>query len=291
MEKLELSQVVQGFWRLNTWQMDSQTLNRHLNELVEMGVTSMDHADIYGDYTCEGLFGQALKLSPNLRDSMQIITKCGIELVSKTQKLHDYHQYNYTKEHIEASVERSLKELNINEIDLLLLHRPSPLLNPVEVADTLKGLHQGGKVKHFGVSNFKRHQFDVLQKAMQSIGLNLEYNQVEISPLCLENIEDGTLNDMLTRDVDIMCWSPLAGGNIFKTSETNRVLQSVAKKYETTIDDISYRFINQLPNKIHPIVGSQNIQRTQIAQKAMNSSLDSKDWFEIYKATLGRDIL
>ncbi|WP_414043791.1 aldo/keto reductase [Macrococcus sp. EM39E] len=288
---MNMSEVVQGFWRLNTWDYNKESLNRHLHELVDLGVTTMDHADIYGDYTCETIFGEALSLTPALRQKMQIVTKCGIVLSSKTMPQFDFHKYDYSKAHIEASVERSLKELKVDEIDLLLLHRPSPLLDAEVVAETLKGLQQKGYVKQFGVSNFKAYQFDHLNKAMQAAGLTLDYNQVEVSPLTLENIEDGTLNHMKTNNVDLMAWSPLAGGEIFKTGKVQTVLIAIAAQYNTTIDDIAYRFINHLPYSIHSIVGSQNIERTKVALASKKESMTDNEWFMIYTAALGRDIL
>lgn len=291
MTKINMSPVVQGFWRLNTWSYNKEQLNRHLHELVDLGVTTMDHADIYGDYTCESIFGEALSMTPTLRQKMQIVTKCGIVLRSKTRPAFDFHKYDYSKAHIEASVEHSLKALQVDNIDLLLLHRPSPLLNPEVVADTLKGLQTKGYVKSFGVSNFKAHQFDALNQAMANVGLTLNYNQVELSPLTLENIEDGTLNHMQTHNVDLMAWSPLAGGEIFKHGTVQTVLSEIAAHYGTTPDDIAYRFIYHLPHNIHPIVGSQNIERTKVALDAKDKNLTDNEWFMIYMAALGRDIL
>ncbi|MCE4955901.1 aldo/keto reductase [Macrococcoides caseolyticum] len=288
---MNMSKVVQGFWRLDTWHYSKDVLNRHLHELVDLGVTTMDHADIYGDYTCESIFGEALSLTPHLRQQMQIVTKCGIVLNSKTMPQFDFHKYDYSQAHIEASVERSLKSLHVEEIDLLLLHRPSPLLDAAEVAHTLKGLHDKGYVKHFGVSNFKAHQFDRLNQEMQKVDLPLQYNQLEVSPICLENIEDGTFNHMQTNQVGLMAWSPLAGGAIFQTGKVQTVLAGIAAHYNTTVDDIAYRFIHHLPYAIHPIVGSKNLERTKVAINAQEKKLTDNEWFMIYTAALGRDIL
>ncbi|WP_414044802.1 aldo/keto reductase [Macrococcus equi] len=288
---MKMSDVVQGFWRLDTWDYSKNELNTFLHELVSNGITTMDHADIYGDYTCEAIFGEALQMSKCLRDEMQIVTKCGIVLNSKTMPQFNYHKYDYSAEHITASVERSLSNLKVDDIDLLLLHRPSPLLDSEIVADTLKTLNEKGWVRSFGVSNFKAHQFDELNQAMQRVGLSLDYNQVELSALTLENIEDGTLNHMKKQHVDLMAWSPLAGGDIFKPGEVNHVMSDIAKQYQTSIDDIAYRFIYHMPYKIYPIVGSKNIERTKLVLNAKHQPLKDDEWFEIYKAALGRDIL
>lgn len=291
MDKIEMSKVVQGFWRLDSWQYSREELNHYLHKLVDLGITTMDHADIYGDYTCERIFGEALNKTPELRKKMQIVTKCGIVLNSKTRPEYNFHKYDYSRKHIHQSVKNSLTNLNIEEIDVLLLHRPSPLLDAQEVALSLKELHSQGLVRQFGVSNFKAHQFDVLCQAMQQVGLTLDYNQLEISPMCLENIEDGTLNHMQKEKVKMMAWSPLAGGNIFKSGVVHNQLTEIAAQYDTTIDDISYRFINRLPQQIHTIVGSKDIDRVKLALKATELPLTDDEWFKIYTAALGRDIL
>lgn len=287
-----MSKVVQGFWRLNEWKMTKEELNHPLHDLTELGITTMDHADIYGSYTCETIFGEALQLTPSLRNNMEIVTKCGIMLPSERMNF-DHHIYNYSRGHINKSVDRSLTELHVNEIDLLLLHRPSPLMDVNEVAETLAILKQSGKVKHFGVSNFKDFQYQSLSRAMKAVNLEIEVNQLEVSAVELENLEDGTLHHMQQHNVGLMAWSPLGGGKIFDQQNTSfiEVLNRVADIHHTTIDCVMYAWLYKLPFNIHPIVGSQHLHRAQAALTAQNINLTDNEWFEIYKETLGRDIL
>lgn len=292
MTTIQMSDVIQGFWRLNEWKMSNKALNYHLHTLVEQGITTMDHADIYGGYSCEGLFGEALSLTPALRQKMQIVTKCGIVLPSEKMGF-NHHIYDYSKQHIHMSVDRSLDQLQVDEIDLLLLHRPSPLMDAEEVAETLLSLQQVGKVRRFGVSNFKDHQYQLLKQAMTKVGLDIDVNQLEISAVELGNIEDGTLQRMKLDDVDIMAWSPLGGGKIFREdgSSQKAVLERIAERYDTTLDVVMYAWLNHLPYDIHPIVGSQQITRAQAALKARDLNITDQDWFDMYKEALGRDIL
>ena len=143
---VDFSKMIQGFWRANEWQYTDQELNRFINQLVDRGITTMDHADIYGDYQCESIFGKALQLSPNLRDDIQVVSKCGIVLPSKTQTFTDGHRYDHSRQHIIRSVNNSLQRLNVDYLDSLLIHRPSPLMNPDEITDALKELVDEGKI-------------------------------------------------------------------------------------------------------------------------------------------------
>ncbi len=294
-EMVTMSDVVQGFWRLAEWKYSNKEVNRMLHELIDRGITAMDHADIYGNYQCETLFGDALSITPGIRKEMHIITKCGIVLPSEKMGF-DYHKYDYSKDHIMNSVDRSLKELQVDDIDTLLLHRPSPLMDPHEVAATLKTLQQQGKVRQFGVSNFKVHQYLPLKEAMQDQKLSITVNQLEISAAELENLEDGTINWMHKDHVSIMAWSPLGGGKLFDqqhiaTQQVVQQLEEIAQKHQTTSDVIAYAWLYHMPYAIKPIVGSRSIERSDVALKAKDIQLTDNEWFEIYKQKLGRDIL
>ncbi|TDM12214.1 aldo/keto reductase [Macrococcus lamae] len=294
-EMVPMSDVIQGFWRLTEWNYSKEETNYMLHQLIDKGITAMDHADIYGSYQCETLFGEALSLTPEIRKEMHIITKCGIVLPSEMMGFNS-HKYDYSEKHITASVNRSLKELHVDEIDTLLLHRPSPLMDPFEVAGTLRTLQQQGKVRQFGVSNFKYHQYVPFKEAMDNQNLIVAVNQLEISAAELENLEDGTLNWMLKDNVSIMAWSPLGGGKLFDrdnqlTAPVLDVLEEIAQKHLTTTDVIAYAWLYHMPYRIKPIVGSRSIARADIAVKAKNVELSDDEWFEIYKQRLGRDIL
>lgn len=188
---LEFSRIIQGFWRLAEWNMPKQELLSFIENCMEMGITTFDHADIYGGYTCESLFGEALQLQPSLRDNMQIVTKCGIAPPSpKFPKRYVAH-YNTSTKHIVKSVEQSLQNLHTDYIDLLLIHRPDPFMDPSEAAEAFTRLKQEGKVRHFGVSNFLPSQFNMLSSYLD---FPLITNQIEVSAMQLEHFEKGTIN-------------------------------------------------------------------------------------------------
>jgi len=161
-DNLEISRIVHGHWRLVDWQLSNQDLLKLTNQCIDLGITTFDHADIYGDYSCEELFGDVLKLDKSLRQKIQIISKCGIKLMSKKFPERQLKTYDYSYAHIVKSVENSLKNLNTDYLDILLLHRPSPFFNPSEVAKAFSKLKKEGKVLNFGVSNFTAQQFEML---------------------------------------------------------------------------------------------------------------------------------
>src|SRR6056297_1586106 len=189
--ELHLSRIVHGHWRLLDWNTDAQSLLNLTQQAIELGITSFDHADIYGDYGVESAFGKALSLKKALRKDIQIISKCGIKLLSEKYPDRKVKHYDYSAGHIIASVENSLKNLQTDYIDLLLLHRPAPFLDPAEVAEAFSKLHKSGKILHFGVSNFKPEQFEMLESYTDQ---PLVTNQVEISPVCLEHFENGNID-------------------------------------------------------------------------------------------------
>lgn len=218
---LEFSRIIQGFWRLADWNMSDQELLSFVESCMEMGITTFDHADIYGGYTCESLFGEALQLKPHLRDQMQIITKCGIAPPSPKFPDRYVAHYNTSADHIVQSAEQSLKNLHTDYIDVLLIHRPDPFMDPAEVAKAFSRLKQDGKVRHFGVSNFLPSQLNMLSSYLD---FPLITNQIEVSPMQLEHFEKGTIDQCQEKRIAPMIWSPLAGGEIFK-GESERAVR------------------------------------------------------------------
>ena len=190
-EDLEFSRVIHGLWRLNEWNVSDGELLNLIEWCISQGITTFDHADIYGGYTCEKLFGGALSLSPSIRERIEIVTKCGIVIESPERPGNKSHHYNTSKSHILASAEQSLLNLNTDYLDVLLIHRPDPLMDPEAVAEAFHALKSSGKVRYFGVSNFKAHQYRMLESYLDD---PLITNQIEISAYELENIHDGTLD-------------------------------------------------------------------------------------------------
>jgi predicted oxidoreductase len=292
-EDLSFSRIIHGLWRLSEWNKSKEETLSLIQYCLEQGITTFDHADIYGSYTCEEMFGDALSLTPSIREKMEIVTKCGIVLPSPNRPQHQTHHYNTSKKHILCSVEQSLKNLRTEYIDVLLIHRPNPLMNVDEVAEAFTQLKKEGKVRHFGVSNFKVHQWNMLQS---HLSFPLVTNQIELSAYNLENIEDGTLNLCQEKRIAPMAWSPLAGGNIFTGQDDKAVrLRETLEKIQGEIgaegiDSILYAWLLNHPARIMPIVGSGKKERIQTAIDSRSITLDHNQWFEILQSSMGQDI-
>lgn len=290
---LEFSRIVHGYWRLIDWNISNDDLVKLIEEVYDLGITTVDHADIYGNFRCEEKFGEALKLKKGLREKLQIVTKCGIKFPSENRPENKSHCYDTSKEHIIKSAERSLKNFNTDYLDVLLIHRVDALLNPEEVAEAFNKLQNDGKVRYFGVSNFLPSQFNMLNSYLDN---KLITNQVEISPLCLNAFEDGTLDLMLEKRVKPMAWSPLAGGRLFRDNDerslrVKKVLNKIKEEvYAKDIDEVAYAWLLMHPSKIMPIVGSGKIERIKSAIRATEIKLTRDQWFEIYVASRGVDI-
>ncbi len=288
-----MSRIVHGHMRMGEWNMNSRELLTMLEQLVEQGITTFDHADIYGKYTCEALLGEVLKLQPGLRNEIEIVTKCGIRLITDKFPGQKIKYYDYSYNHIVDSVHNSLKNFGTDRIELLLLHRPSPLFNPEEAARAFSVLKKEGKVLHFGVSNFTPRQFEMLNQYTEE---PLVTNQVEISPVCLEHFENGNMDFFLKEKIMPMAWSPLAGGKMFHpTSEKAirilRVLQEIAEELSVeTIDEIIYAWLLVHPAMIIPVVGSGNPERIRFAVNALDVRLSTEQWLRIYNASTGTEL-
>lgn len=292
-DDLEFSRIVHGYWRLMDWNISNRDLVNLIEEVYDLGITTVDHADIYGNFCCEEKFGEALKLKKGLREKLQIVTKCGIKFPSENRPENKSHCYDTSKEHIIKSAERSLKNFNTDYLDVLLIHRVDALLNPEEVAEAFTKLNNEGKVRYFGVSNFLPAQFNMLNSYLDN---KLITNQVEISPLCLNAFEDGTLDLMLEKRIKPMAWSPLAGGRLFRGNDeralrVQKVLNKIKEEVSAKdIDEVAYAWLLMHPSKIMPIVGSGKIERIKSAIRATDIKLTRDQWFEIYVASRGVDI-
>ncbi|WP_017020874.1 aldo/keto reductase [Aliivibrio logei] len=289
----EFSELVQGYWRLSDWNMTAQERLTFLKQHIELGITTVDHADIYGGYQCEALFGEALAIDPSVRDKIEIITKCDINLCTADFPNRKINHYDTSKEHILNSVNNSLSRLNINEIDVLLIHRLDVLMNADEVADTFNQLQKEGKVKHVGVSNFTPSHFDLLQSRLDK---PLVTNQVEINPLNFDVAHDGTLDHLQMNRIKPMAWSCLAGGDIFSgTSEqairVRHVLEEIKEEIGAdSIDQVIYAWVAKLPSNPVPIIGSGKIERVQSAIKAMSLALTREQWYRVWVESKGHGV-
>ncbi|HEK9100464.1 aldo/keto reductase family oxidoreductase [Bacillus pfraonensis] len=290
---LEFSRIIQGFWRLAEWNISKQEVLSFIQNCMDMGITTFDHADIYGGYTCESLFGEALQLQPSLRDNMQIVTKCGIAPPSPKFPERYVAHYNTNAEHIVKSAEQSLQNLHTDYIDLLLIHRPDPFMDPSEVAEGFTHLKQEGKVRHFGVSNFLPSQFNMLSSYLD---FPLVTNQIEVSAMQLEHFEKGTIDLCQEKRIAPMIWSPLAGGEIFTGQNERAVrlretLQKIANELHVeSIDIVMYAWLLAHPANMMPIVGSGKLDRVKTAVEATKLTLDRQQWFTIFESSNGHPV-
>jgi len=275
------------------WKMTKEELLHFTEEVMDLGITTIDTADIYGGFSCEEAFGDALKLKKGLREKLTIVTKCGIVFPCENRPQFETHHYDNTRKHILKSAETSLKNFGTDYLDLLLIHRPSPFMDPAEVSEAFKELYVSGKVKNFGVSNFDNTKFEMLSSYME---YPLVTNQVEISPLHLDVFQDGTMDNLMTRGLYPMAWSPLAGGELFtgdseKVLNVKKTLLAIGEKYgENRLDTLAYAFLTSHPGKILPIVGSGKIERIQNAIDALKIKFTSEEWLSVYKASIGKGL-
>lgn len=292
-EDLQFSRIIHGLWRLADWKQSDQETLALLEQCLELGITTFDNADIYGDYSCEELFGKALALKPELREKMELVTKCDIKLLSDQRPEHGIKHYDTSKKHIIWSAENSLKKLGVDSIDVLLIHRPDPLMDPAEVAEAFRQLKQDGKVKHFGVSNFLPSQFDMLSSYLDE---PLVTNQIEISVTHLEEFHKGSIDKCLEKRIAPMAWSPLAGGRIFsgddeRSTRVRQTLEKIAGEVgAASIDQVMYAWLLRHPANIMPIVGSGKIERVKSAVEALNINLTREQWFDIWTSSLGHEV-
>lgn len=285
----EFSRLVMGYWRLMEWNMSPRQLASFIEEHVELGITTADHADIYGGYQCEAAFGDAMRLVPHLRQKMEIVTKCGIATTADPD--HAIGHYITDRSHIINSAEASLEKLATDYLDLLLIHRPDPLMDADEVAEAFTTLHKSGKVRHFGVSNFTPAQFALLQSRLP---FTLATNQVEVSPVHQPTILDGTLDQCQQLRIHPMAWSCLGGGSLFNDEAFQPLrdeLQTVADEIGAqTIEQVVYAWVMRLPSKPLPIIGSGKIERVRSAIHSLSLEMTRQQWFRIRKAALGYDV-
>ncbi len=277
-----------GKWGAN---MSTKELYEFVEQCLELGLNNFDHADIYGDYTTEADFGKIFNENSSLRDRLEIVTKCGIKMVCDNRPNHKIKSYDSSETHILTSVENSLRDLQTDYIDILLLHRPDYLMDPHEIAGAFEKLKDSGKVRYFGVSNFTPSQFNLVNSATPLIT-----NQVEASILHLDPFEDGTLDQCLMNNIIPMAWSPYGGGAIFsedtnvKTERIKKVAVPLCEKYECSLDQLLLAWLCLHPAGIVPVLGSSKIERIKAALAATAITIEKEDWYDLWQASTGEII-
>jgi len=286
---LEMSRIVYGMWRLGD---DTDTSPAHveakIQSCLDQGITTFDQADIYGDYGAEAVLGGALKANPALRDSMEIVTKC--DIVAPIGRYSDakVKYYDTSRTHIEKSVDISLKEMNIDHIDLLLIHRPDPLMDHNETGAALDDMVASGKVRNVGVSNFRPWDWDLLQSAMKT---QLVTNQIEISLGEINPFTNGDLAFHQRQDDAIMAWSPLGGGSLMSNDgQMGAVMDEIANAFGVDRAAVAVAFLLAHPAKILPVMGTNNLDRIGRISDALKVQLDRVSWYRLYEAALGKEV-
>lgn len=283
------SRLIAGTMTWGSWgkQLSKKEMNALMHHCISNNITTFDHADIYGAYTTEADFGKAFIDSGIKREDIQLISKCGIQYVCDKRDNKVKH-YNYSKDYIIWSVEESLKNLNTEYLDLLLLHRPSPLMVTEEIAEAITILKKQGKIKDFGVSNFTPSQMEMI-----GLRMDVDVNQIEFSLTEHSAMQDGTLDYMKTAGIKPMAWSPL--GSVFRedNEQTRRIhkqLGELMDKYNATEDQLLLAWILKHPANIHPVVGTTNKDRLTQAFEASKIELELEDWFLILVASQGHKV-
>jgi predicted oxidoreductase len=283
------SKIIIGCMSWGAWgkQFSTKEQTDMIQFCTENGNAIFDRADIYGNYTTEAGFGKAFIDSGIKREDIQLISKCGIQLINEERGSRIKH-YKYAKEYIISSAEASLKNLKTGYLDTFLLHRPSPLMQPDEISEAVTALQDSGKIINFGLSNFTPSQVDLIANSVP-----VTANQIEFSLTKNEAMFNGTLDKMLQKGIQTMSWSPL--GTVFKdeTAQTKRikaVLKKLTKKHETSEDVILLAFILRHPAKVAPVIGTTNKERIINANKALDIHLELQDWFELLAASQGHEV-
>ena len=293
MENITFSPIIIGAMRLGKWgaQMTTAQLEKFVEGCLELGLNDFDHADIYGHFTTEEDFGKLLKSRPDLNSKIQITTKCGIKLVAENRPDYKINSYDSSKKHILQSAENSLKYLSRDYLDIFLIHRPDFLMNPHEIAEAIEQLKKEGKVKHFGVSNFTKDQFDLLNSFTP-----LVTNQIEISITHLNAFEDGTLLQCQQHNITPTAWSPLGGGAVFGKTDDAKILRirsignELAEKYKVSLDVLLLAWVLQHPSGIIPVIGTTKLARVKSALAAYEVKLSKEDWYRLWKSSTGHEI-
>lgn len=288
-DQLSLSRIVYGMWRLAD---DPDVSVGHVRAKIEacldQGITTMDQADIYGGYAAEEVLGNALA-GTGLRDQIEIVTKC--DIVAPVGRYSDARvkYYDTSAAHITASVEHSLRLMQIDHIDMLLIHRPDPLMDHNETGSALDALVASGKVGAVGVSNFRPYDMALLQSAMKT---PLAVNQIEMSVIAHDAFTNGDLAYLQQHDIPAMAWSPLAGGALFapENKGLHDKMAAIAARYESDVTSLAVAWLLAHPARILPVLGTNNLDRISTMGAACDLHLDRQTWFEIYTAALGHEV-
>ena len=287
---LTFSELAYGVWRLAESKPTTSSTEAKIQACLDQGITTFDHADIYGDYQCEQLFGDALKANPSLRGQMELISKCDIALISDHYPDRRVKYYDTSREYLFQQVKQSLKNLHTDYLNPLLIHRPDPLMDAEETGEALDDLIKEGLVRTVGVSNFSVWQWKLLQSKMTN---RLITNQIEINLFEQSSLWDGTLEAMQLDQLLPMAWSPLAGGQLFNqplNSELEGLLNRIEQSQQCQREHIALAWLRVHPANILPVVGTNNLDRIKALHQVNHVELDRETWFELLTAAKGSEV-
>jgi len=288
-QDLSFSQIIYGMWRLSEAEDTSPAhVQAKIEACLEQGITTMDQADIYGGYEAEEVFGNALKAAPRLKDKIEVVTKCDILIPAGRYSGVSGKYYDTSRAHIVASVDHSLRLMHIDRIDTLLIHRPDPFMDHHETGAALDEVIASGKVRTVGVSNFKLHDWTLLQSAMKN---QLVTNQIELSLSALQGFTNGDVAYLQERNIPIMAWSPLGGGALMTgTGPVHDAMSKVATENGVDNGAVAIAWLLAHPAKIMSVMGTNNLDRIGKLSDALKVKMDRETWFELYTAALGKEV-
>lgn len=290
--QLKSSRLIYGCMRIAESGKDKG--KKAIEAALEAGYTHFDHADIYANGASENLFGEVLQENPGMREKLILTSKCGIRYAVPGKNVPK--QYDFTKDYINKSVAGSLKRLQTDYLDVLLLHRPDYLMKQEEVAEAFDELHREGKVKYFGVSNFQPSKVRLLQSYLN---MPLIVNQVEINIHNIDSFENGTLDQCQELKISPQAWSPLGGiaypakDSNFTKADEKRIREELAyqsEKYQVADWIIVLAWLLKHPAHIFPIIGSTKPQRIELAKEALQLKYERSDWYRILEARNGHKV-
>ncbi|RNL88719.1 aldo/keto reductase [Sinomicrobium pectinilyticum] len=288
-KKVKFSRIIAGTRTWGSWgkKLSVGEMEKRIHHCLENGITTFDHADIYGGYTTEEEFGKAYAKSNIAREDIRLISKCGIQYVRENRNNRIKH-CNYTADYIVETVGQSLRNLRTDYLDLLLLHHPSPLMDPEEIALAVEKLYFSGKIRDFGVSNFTSSQMELVQSVVE-----VNVNQIEFSITGFDAIHNGTLDYMMVKGILPMAWSPLGKTFREKTAQTDRIqqlLMDLMVKYRVSADQLLLAWILKHPAGIHPVIGTTSPERITNAVKAPGIEMETGDWFLLLETSQGHKV-
>ncbi|NIZ63416.1 oxidoreductase [Sedimentitalea sp. CY04] len=286
---LSMSRLVYGMWRVGD---DADTSPAHveakIQSCLDQGITSFDQADIYGEYAAEVVLGGALRSHPGLRNQMEIVTKCDIVAPCGRYSDAPVKHYDTSRAHIEKSVELSLRDMAIDHVDVLLIHRPDPFMDHHETGAALDDLVTSGKVRAVGVSNFRPWDFELLQSAMKS---PLVTNQIEVSLGEISPFTNGDLAFHQRLGHHLMAWSPLGGGSLMGAEGAiGALMDEIAGDNSVDRSAVAVAWLLAHPAKLLPVLGTNNLERIGRISDALKVKMDRITWFRLYEAALGQEV-